>query len=104
MRGLGLGELGLGRRQPRRRLPKLCFRLLLPGPDLLVVERRDDIAHIHPVALSDGNLLDPSGGLGSDRRVVALDPPAHRDHSGGQRGRREKEVPCGERSDREGEQ
>ncbi len=61
-------------------------RLLLACANLLVIEHGDDGPGAHWIALSHGDLANPPGGLGRDRRVVAFDPAAHRDHARRQRG------------------
>ena len=104
MRGLGLGELSLGRCQPRLCLTQGRLRLLLAGADLLVIEHCDDRPRAHLVALSHGDLANPSGGLGRDRRVVAFDPAAHGDHARRQRGGCEDEAPHREPAKRSHEQ
>ena len=50
------------------------FGHLLAGADLLIVERCDDLAGLHVIALAHGDLADPARGLGAHGRVVALDP------------------------------
>ena len=69
------------RRDPRLGLADGGLGLLLARADLLVVEHRDDLAGLDLIALPHGDLADPSRGLGRDRGVVTLDPPAHRDHA-----------------------
>jgi len=87
--GFGLGELGLDRGQPRLGLSDHRLRLLLAGAHLLVVEDGDDGAGLDPIALAHGDLADPAARLRRDRGVVALDPPAHRDHAGAAKKRRQ---------------
>jgi hypothetical protein len=65
--GLGLAHRGLGH--------------LLTGADLLVVQARDHLARLDPVALAHGDLADAAGRLRGYRGIVAFDPAAHGDRA-----------------------
>jgi hypothetical protein len=65
--GLGLAHRSLGH--------------LLTGADLLVVQARDHLARLVPVALAHGDLADAAGRLRGYRGIVAFDPAAHGDHA-----------------------
>ena len=58
-------------------------------PMLLIVEHRDDLARLDPVAFPRGDIADAAGGLGGDGGVVALDPTAHADDAWRKGGRGE---------------
>ena len=87
------GDLVPGQLHARLGLPHRGRRLLLAGADLLVVEQGEDLAGLDAIALAHGDLADAARGLGGDRRVVALDAPAHRDHARRQVGRSQHEAP-----------
>jgi hypothetical protein len=66
-------------------LPQSAAGLLLPGPQLLVVEDGDDLTRLHLITLAHRDLADTSRSFGRDDRVVTLDASAQLDDVGGRR-------------------
>ena len=60
---------------------------------LLVVEHRQHLTRLDAIAFAHGDLADAARSPGRHRRVIALDPPAHRDHAWRNGGRGEEETP-----------
>ena len=85
----------------RVRLAHGRLRLPLACANLLVVEDGDDLAGLDAIALSHADLPDPSGRLGGDRGIIALDAAARHDHAGRHGRRREHDTPDGEAAEAE---
>jgi hypothetical protein len=98
------GDLVAGHALPRLGLSHRRLGLLLAGPDLLIVQQRDRLTGLHPVALADRDLADASRGLRGDGGIVALDPSADRDHPRREVGRREEDAPGDDRAEHQEEQ
>src|SRR5207237_5557239 len=95
------GDLMLGQPHPRLGLTNRGHRLLLPRPNLLVVEDRDHLPGLDAIAFPHADLSNSPRRLRGDGGVVALDASAHREHARRQRGRREHEAPDGKPAETE---